>query len=89
MTDQHSLDFFRAIVQAVPENQTPVLYLSQVDTGYILENFLGSRLKTFRGSLRIFSSCDTAVRFITENIARPAMRPVEIKIITVPSNLGH
>lgn len=84
MSDLYSLEAFRGIVKGTPENQTPVFHLVPVDGGYLLENPTGARLKTFRGSLRVFSSADTAIRFITENISRPMMRAVEIRLITAP-----
>ncbi len=81
MTDSHSLDFFRAVVQLAPADQTPLFHLVSVPDGYILENSLGSRLKTVRGSVRVFSSADTALRFITEEIAKPAGRAIDVRFI--------
>lgn len=89
MTDLSTLIFFRAIVQAVPKDQMPVLYLVQVADGYILENFLGSRLKTSRGSLRVFSSADTALRCITDDIAKPAGRAIEVRFIAAGAPDDH
>lgn len=80
MTDTHSLEFFRAVVQLAPADETPLFYLVGVEDGYVLENSLGSRLKTVRGSVRVFSSADTAIRFVSESIAGPAGRFVEIRI---------
>lgn len=80
MTDTNSLDFFRAVVQLAPADQTPLFHLVSVPDGYILENSLGSRLKTVRGSVRVFSSADTAIRFVAESIAGPSGRFVEVRI---------
>jgi len=81
MSDTYSLEFFRYTVKCAPQDQTPLLFLVQVDDGYILENHLGSRLKTSRGPLRVFSSADTAIRFVDESIAGPAGRCVELRIV--------
>lgn len=81
MSEHYSLEAFRGIVKAIPDQQTPVLHLVKVDGGYLLEHVSGARLKTFRGSLRVFSSADTAVNFVTENISRPLLRTIELRLV--------
>lgn len=89
MSDTYSLEFFRYTVKSAPENQIPVLFLVRVEGGYILENHLGSRLKTSRGPLRVFSSADTALRFVTDEIAKPAGRAIDVRYIAACAPDDH
>lgn len=77
---QLSLEAFRGMVQATPHSQTPGFNLVKVDGGFLLASDSGAQLKTARGSLRVFSSADTALNYVTEQISRPMNRAVVVRV---------
>lgn len=82
-----SLEAFRGMAQAAPEKQPLVLNLVKVEGGFVLSSDSGALLKTARGSLRVFSTSDTALNYASEQIARPVSRELIVQC-RVPLTAG-
>lgn len=82
-----SLDAFRGMAQSADENHPLKLSLVKVEGGFVLVANNGVMLHTARGSLRVFSSADTVLNYVSEQIARPVHRQVLVQCV-VPLTAG-
>jgi hypothetical protein len=74
-----SLDVFRGIVKATPDDQVPVLFLVSIDGGFRLvcrDLSLQSQL----GRVRIFKTPEAAMKLISRSIANSVKSSVELRI---------
>ena len=80
-----SLESFRGMVQSLPRTEVPVMNAVKVDAGFILE-YHAARLKSARGDIRVFRSLDSAFRYVSDHIAGPCARSIELRVLCTGSS---
>lgn len=81
-----TLDVFRGMVQATSENRSAEIQLVPVSGGFELV-CSGLSLQASRGDVRVFRTADAAIRYVSDHIAKPLARLVDIRIQVLGSGL--